>query len=51
MDAIERKMGKSTTADNIELEKMGHTLLGAKFKGVYASDGFPALTAKQPYAV
>ena len=48
---IERRMGKSTTTDNVELERMGRTLLGAKFKGVYASDGIPALTAKQPYAV
>lgn len=48
---IERKMGKSTTTDNVELEKMGRTLLGMKLKGVYASDGIPALTAKQPYAV
>ena len=42
---IERRMGKSTTTDNVELERMGRTLLGAKFKGVYASDGVPALTA------
>ena len=48
---IERRMGKSTTTDNIELERMGRTLLGAKFKGVYASDGVPALTANKPYAV
>ena len=48
---IERKMGKSTTTDNTELERMGRTLLGAKFKGVYASDGVPALTAKKPYAI
>jgi len=48
---IERKMGKSTTTDNIELEQMGHALLGTKFKGVYASNGIPALTVKQPCAV
>ena len=48
---IERRMGKSTTTDNVELERMGRTLLGAKFKGVYASDGVPALTANKPYAV
>ena len=49
--AIERKLGKSTSADTAELERMGRALLGTKFKGVYASDGIPALTAKQPYAV
>ena len=48
---IERKMGKSTTTGNIELERMGHALLGTKFKGMYASDRIPALTAKQPYAI
>ena len=48
---IERRMGKSTTTDNVELERMGHTLIGTKFKGAYASGGIPALAAKQPYAV
>ena len=48
---VEQKMGKSTTTDNNELERMGRTLLGTKFKGVYASDGIPALTAKRSFAV
>ena len=49
--AIEQGMDKKTTTNDTELDRMGRTLLGTKFKGVYASDGIPALTVRQPYAV
>ena len=44
-------MKKETTTDNVELTKHARKLLGSKFKGVYASDEIPALSAKQPYAI
>ena len=51
VSVIEKRLGKNTTTDNAELYRVGRELFGARFKGVYASDGIPALTAKQPFAV
>ena len=51
VSVIEKRLGKNTTTDNAELYRVGRELFGARFKGVYASDGIPILTAKQPYAV
>ena len=51
LSAIVKRLGKNTTTDNTELHRVGRELFGARFKGVYASDGIPALTAKQPFAV
>ena len=51
VSVIEKRLGKNTTTDNTELHRVGRELFGARFKGVYARDGLPALTAKEPYAV
>ena len=51
VSVIEKRLGKNTTTDNTELHQVGRELFGARFKGVYAADGVPALTVKEPYAV
>ena len=51
VSVIEKRLGKNTTTDNTELHRVGSELFGARFKGVFASDGFPALSASQPYAI
>ena len=48
---IEKAMTHNQTTGNVELERMGRHLFGVKFRGVFASDGFPALSARQPYAI
>ena len=51
VSVLETRIGRTTTTDNNELLEVGHMLFGARFKGVFASGGFPALSASQPYAV
>ena len=51
VSVIEKRLGKNITTDNTELHQVGRELFGARFKGVYAADGVPALTVKEPYAV
>ena len=51
LNAIEKAMTHDQTTGNVELERMGRHLFGTKFRGVFASDGFPALSARQPYAI
>ena len=51
VSVLETRIGRTTTTDNNELLEVGLELFGARFKGVFASDGFPALSASQPYAV
>ena len=51
LGAIEKAMKHDQTTSNVELERMGRQLFGKKFHGVFASDGFPALTSRRPYAI
>ena len=51
LNAIEKAMAHDHTTSNVELERMGRQLFGTRFRGVFASDGFPALTSSQPYAI
>ena len=44
-------MGKDNTTYEGELKRMGNTLFGNKFHGVYAANEIPVITKMKPYCI